>query len=543
MRRLHWTLVQPQQVEQTIWKNLTDDHVKIQAEEFEELFCAKPTAEIKTSDNSKSDITPESAAVHIVDTKRAYNIDICLARLRMSHEHIRDVIVDIDESLLDAELIQQLLSIAPTQEEIEAINNFASDGDVKSLANAEKFFYVLRQIPRIQNRLKLLYFKSQYGNQITTIEGNLSCVEAALKEVTNSKGLRTVLQVILAFGNYMNAQTNTGQAYGFKLSALNRLVSCKSVDNQTSLLHYLVAYMQIHMPQYKDWCEELKYVKQASTVEASFLAAEVNKVGGTLRQLDQELKAIEASKQRDNFASKMAPFLKQANSQSASLADRLAKAETSFKSLLASFGETNPTKTPWEKFFGIFSEFIQQYQQAASQLEQKRFQEEKEKQRRQFQENMKWKGGANANASSSNANSKASQSSAALPDKKEREKSISKKKKKTLVSKIFGTLTKGDAQQISQQIDTTRKAQAATNTKPTEIVQTDVSSPRRPAPVARRMMMMSKHAEEMGAIAQQLKQNAAEHSATVGACRECSCSEFVVNPFKPQSCNNCFHIH
>jgi len=38
-----------------------------------------------------------------------------------------------------------------------------------------------------------------------------------MDELRNSTQLRTVLQVILAFGNYMNAETAKGGAYGFKL--------------------------------------------------------------------------------------------------------------------------------------------------------------------------------------------------------------------------------------------------------------------------------------------------------------------------------------
>ena len=49
----------------------------------------------------------------------------------------------------------------------------------------------------------------------------------ASKEVLNSRNLRQLLEVVLAFGNYMN-KGQRGNAYGFKVSSLNKIADTKS---------------------------------------------------------------------------------------------------------------------------------------------------------------------------------------------------------------------------------------------------------------------------------------------------------------------------
>lgn len=55
----------------------------------------------------------------------------------------------------------------------------------------------------------------------------VSALSLASKEVVRSQALRQLLEVVLAFGNYMN-KGQRGNAYGFKLSSLNKIADTKS---------------------------------------------------------------------------------------------------------------------------------------------------------------------------------------------------------------------------------------------------------------------------------------------------------------------------
>lgn len=59
------------------------------------------------------------------------------------------------------------------------------------------------------------------------------------EDLLKSKKLRKMLELVLAFGNYMN-RGQRGNASGFKISSLSKIADTKSsVEKRTTLLHYL----------------------------------------------------------------------------------------------------------------------------------------------------------------------------------------------------------------------------------------------------------------------------------------------------------------
>lgn len=66
----------------------------------------------------------------------------------------------------------------------------------------------------------------------------------ASREVSRSRRLRRLLEIVLALGNYMNRGAR-GNASGFRLASLNRLADTKSSSAKgTTLLHYLVQILE-----------------------------------------------------------------------------------------------------------------------------------------------------------------------------------------------------------------------------------------------------------------------------------------------------------
>ena len=69
-----------------------------------------------------------------------------------------------------------------------------------------------------------------------------------LQILFTSEGVKRVLGIILALGNYMNGgNVQRGQADGFSLDILPKLKDVKSRDNASTLLHFVVStYMQVY---------------------------------------------------------------------------------------------------------------------------------------------------------------------------------------------------------------------------------------------------------------------------------------------------------
>ncbi len=56
--------------------------------------------------------------------------------------------------------------------------------------------------------------------------------------------MKLVFEIILAFGNYMN-RGNRGNASGFKIQSLNKMVDTKSsIDKKVTLLHHLASVVK-----------------------------------------------------------------------------------------------------------------------------------------------------------------------------------------------------------------------------------------------------------------------------------------------------------
>jgi dishevelled associated activator of morphogenesis len=62
----------------------------------------------------------------------------------------------------------------------------------------------LRRITHYEQRLRTLYYKKKFQIWLSEIKPKIQAVLEASKEVQRSKRLKKMLEIILAFGNYMN---------------------------------------------------------------------------------------------------------------------------------------------------------------------------------------------------------------------------------------------------------------------------------------------------------------------------------------------------
>lgn len=102
----------------------------------------------------------------------------------------------------------------------------------------------------------------------------IAAILNASNAVKSSKKFRSVLEVVLAFGNYLNSQKR-GSAYGFKLQSLDTLLDTKSTDKRMCLLHYIVSTIRQKFPELLDFDTELIYIEKASQVSLENIMTDV----------------------------------------------------------------------------------------------------------------------------------------------------------------------------------------------------------------------------------------------------------------------------
>ena len=104
---------------------------------LKDAFC-KSEEEIKQEEEEKKKMASKAnKVVYIIDQKRVGDIGIQMTNYSMSIKDTVKALLDLDDSVLDAEKILKLQKISPTSEEIEKLTNYK--GLVNQLTNIEQF--------------------------------------------------------------------------------------------------------------------------------------------------------------------------------------------------------------------------------------------------------------------------------------------------------------------------------------------------------------------------------------------------------------------
>ena len=192
----------------------------------------------------------------------------------------------------------------------------------------------------------------------------------------------------------MNGGTNRGGAYGFRLSALEKLSTVKSVDNKCTLAEYIVGSLSVSNPDALLFTDDLQHAQEAAGIPLPQLRTEIASLGKVVRDVISEVDWV-ASHQDDEaaaavaagggvgagtkgghggalpppdlFVEKIKPFAEDAASKSRVLLDRMAAVEGAFQEVAHNFGEI-PSKTDSGAFFASLDAFAATVKRAQAAL-------------------------------------------------------------------------------------------------------------------------------------------------------------------------------
>ena len=366
MKAFNWTKIADTKIDGTIWEEVTDDRIVIDADKLSELFCAarpKPASaegEKKEDDSGK----PKKKVVPtVLDFQRSNNINILVKRFKKTPEQMKKAITTCDPDVMVADNIRALLKVVPTPEELEQINEFPNP---EELGGAEQFLMALGSIPRLEARLKALLIKDGFEKRSTVVEEQMNILEKTIEEVRDSKKLTDFLAFVLKIGNFMNGTGARGGAYGFKLQDLVKLGDTKSFDNKTTLLAYMIEYFEKSKPDLVKLGEDFPTIQDGSRESLNEVVKDVNQLDGDRNFAKNQLREGE----HDDFAKTISAFLEEADSSLKNLTARKTSIEQKFKNLKKSFGEQPAVDT--NDFFANLVKFVALYSQTYETILRKR---------------------------------------------------------------------------------------------------------------------------------------------------------------------------
>lgn len=183
-------------------------------------------------------------------------------------------------------------------------------------------------------------------------------VIAASNSLKTSTKFKAVLEIILAFGNYMNS-SKRGHAYGFKLQSLDSLCDTKSSDKRMSLLHYVVATIRQKFPQLLDFDTELTSIDKASQVTLEVVLADFNELDKGMELVKKEVgSAVKGKDLPQNPVLK--DFLANNEEKCNKMKQQAKTAQDAFKDCVEYFGESRKN-TDANAFFTLIFRFIKEF--------------------------------------------------------------------------------------------------------------------------------------------------------------------------------------
>ncbi|KAA8540879.1 hypothetical protein F0562_024983 [Nyssa sinensis] len=253
LKPLHWDKVAANGDHSMVWDEINDGSFRFDDDLMEALFGIttnnQKSPERGNISSSASSNSAPPAQIFILEPRKSQNTAIVLRSLAVSRKEILDAL--LEGYGLNADTLEKLTKISPTQEEVAKILQF--NGNPTKLADAESFLYhILKAVPSAFIRFNAMLFRSNYDPDILHLKESLQTLELGCKELRTRGIFLKLLEAILKAGNRMNAGTARGNAQGFNLSALRKLSHVKSTDGKTTLLHFVVEQIAQQAKEEKD---------------------------------------------------------------------------------------------------------------------------------------------------------------------------------------------------------------------------------------------------------------------------------------------------
>uniref|UniRef100_A0A8C0UTK4 Dishevelled associated activator of morphosis 1 n=1 Tax=Cyanistes caeruleus TaxID=156563 RepID=A0A8C0UTK4_CYACU len=379
----------------TVWTNIDDTKVYkiLDLEDLERTFSAYQRQQKEDAIDDTLSSRHKVKELSVIDGRRAQNCNILLSRLKLSNEEIKRAILTMDEQEdLPKDMLEQLLKFVPEKGDIDLLEEHKHELD--RMAKADRFLFEMsRLVPQGTHFGQWLHRpvgKWLFHRGVMSHPSLLSAIRAGSKAVLQSTSLQQLLEVVLAFGNYMN-KGQRGNAFGFKISSLNKIADTKSsIDKNITLLHYLITVVEKKYPKVLRLHEELRDIPQAAKVNMTELEKEINTLRSGLRAVETELDFQKSQVQQagDKFVSVVSQFITLASFSFSDVEDLLMETKELFSKAVKHFGEDTDKMQP-DEFFGIFDQFLQAVTEAKQENENMRKRKEEEERRARMEAQLK----------------------------------------------------------------------------------------------------------------------------------------------------------
>uniref|UniRef100_A0A8C1TXM0 Formin homology 2 domain containing 3b n=1 Tax=Cyprinus carpio TaxID=7962 RepID=A0A8C1TXM0_CYPCA len=300
VRPIDWQYSNHKRCRESLWSKL--DPVKLDTAKLENLFETKskelPVTKKTAADGKRQEII-------VLDSKRSNTINIGLTVLPPPRT-IKTAILNFDEYALSKEGIEKILTMIPTEEETQKIQEAQLANPDTPLGSAEQFLLILSSISELSARLQLWAFKMDYDALEKEVAEPLQDLKEGMDQLEKNKTLRCILSTLLAIGNFLNG-TN---AKGFELSYLEKVPEVKDTVHKQSLLHHVCSIVVEKFPESSDLYSEIGAITRSAKVDFDQLQENLCQMERRCKASWDHLKVIAKHEIKPALKQRMSDFLK-----------------------------------------------------------------------------------------------------------------------------------------------------------------------------------------------------------------------------------------
>ncbi|KAM9301904.1 FH1/FH2 domain-containing protein 1 [Gastrophryne carolinensis] len=336
----------------TLWEAL--DKVPVDTDKLEHLFESKA----KELVSSKKGADVKKQALVVLDPKRSNAINIGLTVLPTVHI-IKTAILNFDEYAINKEGIEKILTMVPTEEEKQKIQEAQIANPDVPLGSAEQFLLTLSSISGLTSRLQLWAFKLDYETMEKEIAEPLFDLKLGMEQLSKNKTFKVILASLLAVGNFLNGS----KAKGFDLCYLEKVSEVKDTVHRQTLLHHMANIVIEKFTDTTDLYSEIAAITRSSKVDFDELAENLVQLEKRCRESWDSLKVIAKHETKPGLKHKMTDFLKSSTDKIVILKIVHRRILNRFRSFLLYLGYSYSSARDMKitRFCRIISEFALEY--------------------------------------------------------------------------------------------------------------------------------------------------------------------------------------
>ncbi|KAF0307284.1 Inverted formin-2 [Amphibalanus amphitrite] len=303
MKTLNWAKVPNRTIGNSMWQTVPKDllsPVPVDYDSLESLFAQKVTQRsAKTTVEKKKSVEE----VNLLDGKRSLNINIGLKQLRKTNEEITELIKRGKAADVGTEQLRALMRIMPEEGEVAMVTSY--EGPPEQLGEAEQYYLALSKVPSFQLRVELMLLEADFKPSMDSLRPQIKALVTSCEQILTSESLKQFLILVLQVGNFLNSGSYAGNAMGFRLSTLPKLIETRANKPRMTLLHYIVEVAETQNKVALEFAEDFKHIHDAAKISLDVLMADINNQSQTVTRLktQSESAPVEVKKQFKDFLS------------------------------------------------------------------------------------------------------------------------------------------------------------------------------------------------------------------------------------------------